>query len=72
MGGYLPQVFERFGAECLELVPQAAERPGRVFRPLRELAEGPSSPWGETQHGRTLGVTVPKPFINPKKEIPKQ
>ena len=53
MGGYRPQVFERFGPEYLELVPQTAERPGRLCRPLRELAEGPSSPWGETQHGRT-------------------
>jgi glycine cleavage system aminomethyltransferase T len=26
----------------------------------------------ETQHGRTWAVTVPKPFIDPKKEIPKQ
>ncbi len=26
----------------------------------------------ETQHGRTWAVTVPKPFIDPKKEVPKQ
>jgi glycine cleavage system aminomethyltransferase T len=26
----------------------------------------------ETQHGRTRAVTVPKPFIDPKKEVPKQ
>jgi glycine cleavage system aminomethyltransferase T len=26
----------------------------------------------ETQHGRTWAVTVPKPFIDPTKEIPKQ
>jgi glycine cleavage system aminomethyltransferase T len=26
----------------------------------------------ETQHGRTWATTVPKPFIDPKKEIPKQ
>ena len=26
----------------------------------------------ETQHGRTWAMTVPKPFIDPKKEIPKQ
>ncbi len=26
----------------------------------------------ETQHGRTRAMTVPKPFIDPKKEIPKQ
>jgi glycine cleavage system aminomethyltransferase T len=25
-----------------------------------------------TQHGRTWAVTVPKPFIDPKKEVPKQ
>jgi glycine cleavage system aminomethyltransferase T len=25
----------------------------------------------ETQHGRTRAVTVPKPFIDPKKEVPK-
>ena len=26
----------------------------------------------ETQHGRARAVTVPKPFIDPKKEVPKQ
>ena len=26
----------------------------------------------ETQHGRTWTVTVPRLFIDPKKEIPKQ
>jgi hypothetical protein len=26
----------------------------------------------ETQHGRSWATTVPKPFIDPKKEIPKQ
>jgi glycine cleavage system aminomethyltransferase T len=26
----------------------------------------------QTQHGRTSAVTVPKPFIDPKKEVPKQ
>ena len=26
----------------------------------------------QTQHGRTEAVTVPKPFIDPKKEVPKQ
>jgi glycine cleavage system aminomethyltransferase T len=26
----------------------------------------------QTQHGRTRAVTVPKPFIDPKKEVPKQ
>jgi glycine cleavage system aminomethyltransferase T len=26
----------------------------------------------ETQHGRTSAVTVPKPFIDPEKEVPKQ
>ncbi|MDP9302772.1 MAG: hypothetical protein M3P43_18045 [Actinomycetota bacterium] len=26
----------------------------------------------KTQHGRTSAVTVPKPFIDPKKEVPKQ
>jgi aminomethyltransferase len=26
----------------------------------------------ETQHGRTSAVTVPKPFIDPNKEVPKQ
>jgi aminomethyltransferase len=25
----------------------------------------------ETQHGRARAVTVPKPFIDPKKEVPK-
>ena len=26
----------------------------------------------QTQHGRAEAVTVPKPFIDPKKEVPKQ
>jgi len=51
--------------------PRLEKNIGFAMLPIEHAAMGNKFEV-ETQHGRTSAVTVPKPFIDPKKEVPKQ
>jgi glycine cleavage system aminomethyltransferase T len=51
--------------------PRLEKNIGFAMLPIEQADEGNRFEV-ETQHGRTWATTVPKPFIDPKKEIPKQ
>lgn len=51
--------------------PRLEKNIGFAMLPIEQAAMG-NKVEVETQHGRTWAMTVPKPFIDPKKEIPKQ
>jgi glycine cleavage system aminomethyltransferase T len=69
-------IFDRNG-EQIGTVTSACYSPrlemniGFAMLPIEHAAMGNTFEV-ETQHGRTSAVTVPKPFIDPKKEVPKQ
>jgi glycine cleavage system aminomethyltransferase T len=69
-------IFDRNG-EQIGTVTSACYSPrlerniGFAMLPVEHAAMGDTFEV-ETQHGRTSAVTVPKPFIDPKKEVPKQ
>jgi glycine cleavage system aminomethyltransferase T len=51
--------------------PRLEKNIGFAMLPIEHAAMGNKFEV-ETQHGRTWAVTVPKPFIDPKKEVPNQ
>jgi len=69
-------IFDR-GGERIGAVTSACYSPrlemniGFAMLPIEHAAMGNKFEV-QTQHGRTWAATVPKPFIDPKKEVPKQ
>jgi glycine cleavage system aminomethyltransferase T len=53
------------------LLPRLEKNIGFAMLPIEHAAMGNKYEL-ETQNGRTRAVTLPKPFIDPKKEVPKQ
>ena len=51
--------------------PRLEKNIGFAMLPIERAAMGNEFDV-KTQHGRTSAVTVPKPFVDPKKEVPKQ
>jgi glycine cleavage system aminomethyltransferase T len=51
--------------------PRLEKNIGFAMLPIEHAAMGNAFEVA-TQHGRTQAVTVPKPFVDPKKEVPKQ